>query len=314
MTSQGRLRVVAIGAGLVGSGVAVAGAIADVAANEWFGSGDVRAFAIWSGPFALWLAAVALLTRGWLHGLARIQRVVLSGLVGLVFGFVWTIAMALAMGAWVGAFSFPVLFLWMLGGLSAMCIWALYVQRIEPSVEERLAPRRQKWRIVLVLLGIPAGAVATAFTITFGVLFGSIFIWDRAERELHLLPAGYEGAVIIVFNDPNGAAARYDGKSRVYEIPESGVLRTQFPPNDGWSRPVYMYVDEEGRRTPIVTGAPCEDSLPGDPVQACLMGRMLMMDGQEIPEYQGYVVGRQADRRELYARGDSLLRHVFLGR
>jgi hypothetical protein len=168
---------------------------------------------------------------------------------------------------------------------------------------------------VLLILGVPIGAVAIAVVIVFGSLYGSIYLWDRAEPELHLIPDGFEGPVLIVFNDPNGTQPEYEGKSRLYEIPPSGVLRTQFPPNDGWGRPIYAYVDDQGKHTQIVTGAPCED-LPDDPVQACSMGRRAYGDATGLrirPEYSAYVVGRKGNRRELYAKGDSLVSVILFG-
>lgn len=314
VTSKGRVRFSAIGVGLLGSAVAVLLCIVYVAANDWFGSGDIRSYALWSAPFSVLLASVALLTRDWLQQLSRTRRYALAALLGLASGVVWTFAVALSMGPWVGTFSFPILYLWMLGGLSAMLIWAAYVGRTKPSAEELISARDGGTkRLTLLVLGVPIGAVAVAYAIVFGASYGSIHIWDRAEPELHLIPQGVEGPVLIVFNDPDGEPAEYEGESRVYEIPKSGVLRTQFSPNEGWRNPVYMYVDEQGQRTSIVTGAPCEDSLPGDSVQACLMSRAFMLDGQPIPDYQGYVVGREAERRDMYSRGDSLVRAEFLG-
>jgi hypothetical protein len=35
-----------------------------------------------------------------------------------------------------------------------------------------------------------------------------------AEPEVHLIPAGFEGPVIIIFNDPNGAPMRREGRAR----------------------------------------------------------------------------------------------------
>lgn len=316
MTQGAKFRVAAFVTGLLGSAAAVLFAFLYVAVNHGFGASDIRGFAFWSAPFAVLLAVVALLSRGWLQQAPRPLCFILSAILGLSYGFVWTVAVALGMGPWVGAFSFPILYLWMLGGMSAMLIWAAFVGRVKSSGDHlALTCASRIRRIVLLAVGIPMGAAAAAVGLVSGATYGSAYIWGRAAPELHLIREGFEGPVLIIFNDPDGEPREYEGKSRVYEIPPSGVLRTQFPPNDGWSRPVYMYVDEQGNRTRIVTGAPCED-LSGDPVQACLMARRsgLNVNRQHIqPEYDAYVVGRKGNRRDLYGRGDSLVSAVLFG-
>lgn len=71
------------------------------------------------------------------------------------------------------------------------------------------------------------------------------------EGEIHLIPKGYEGPVIIVFDQQNGVPEKYENGSRVYEIPNDGVLRTQFKPQEEGYIPMeklkYYYYDSNGR-------------------------------------------------------------------
>lgn len=56
--------------------------------------------------------------------------------------------------------------------------------------------------------------------------------WNElAEPEIHLLPAGFTGQVVILYDVADGAEAKREQGRRVYEIPASGVLRSQFPAN-----------------------------------------------------------------------------------
>jgi hypothetical protein len=71
--------------------------------------------------------------------------------------------------------------------------------------------------------------IATAIT-----LFCTVSCINRAEPEMHVLPKGFQGYVIIVFNDPNGQDEKYEDGFRVYEIPSNGILRTKFEFQDGW--------------------------------------------------------------------------------
>lgn len=72
-----------------------------------------------------------------------------------------------------------------------------------------------------------------------------------AEDSIWLIPEGYVGPVIIIFNQPEGAPKKYENGKRVYEIPENGILRTRFGPNNGIQKHWYFYVNADGNRTPI---------------------------------------------------------------
>lgn len=70
-------------------------------------------------------------------------------------------------------------------------------------------------------------------TLLFFILYLSSCI-KNAEPELHIINEGYQGYVIIIFNDPNGQEIKYKDEFRVYEIPPDGVLRTKFKSQTGW--------------------------------------------------------------------------------
>jgi hypothetical protein len=271
-----------------------------VAAHSGFGRGDLPAFGLWPVVLILPLLAVLRASDPFVLHRPRAARVIVALALGALSGVLFTIALAVGMGGWIGAFSFPVPYIWSGGAAMASAIGALVSPK--PTAPSSVSPPK---RVMTVVLSFAIVAVLPLL-----LAYASALVWDRAEPELHLLPEGYEGPVLIVFGDSLGAPVQYEGKARLYEIPRSGVLRTRFSPNEGWSRPDYEYVDATGRRTPIVPGAPCDDSLPGDPVQACLMGQLVVSGRRGLP-YSAYVVGRRAHRRELYERGDSLIRAVI---
>jgi hypothetical protein len=94
---------------------------------------------------------------------------------------------------------------------------------------------------------------------------------DRAEPEIYLIPYNFQGEVNIIFNQDGiaqkykneynrdsiympkiGAAKKYENRYRVYEIPSSGILLTQFKANSGWHIDrKYFYVDSLGNRFPL---------------------------------------------------------------
>lgn len=290
-------------------GVPLVAAVVYLAAHDWFGAGDLWAFAFWSVPFAGLVTFVGHRLHAWLSTQSKHRRYALVVAGGALTGVCWTLALAAAMGVWIGAFSVPILYLWVLGGVAAGLVFAA----LPISASKRTAPHNRSPRLLLLwVLAVPAGAAGLAFLILFGSMFGSIYIWDRAEPEVHLLPHGYEGPVLIVFDQPDGEPATYRNQTRVYEIPSDGVLKSQFGPNDGWRKREYWYVSPDGEHSPIVSGLPCDHSLPPQTIQACLMGRMWMSD-RSGPEYSAYTLGPTASQRELYSRGDSLVKAVVFG-
>ena len=74
---------------------------------------------------------------------------------------------------------------------------------------------------------------------------------QEAEDTIRLMPEGYQGPVLIIFNQKYGTPKEYEGDKRLYRIPENGILRTQFGPNYGMQKHQFFYVDNEGNRTEI---------------------------------------------------------------
>lgn len=72
-------------------------------------------------------------------------------------------------------------------------------------------------KIVIVIISIP-------------IIWFTFWYWyDKGEDEIYVLPKDYCGSVIIIFNDQNGKDEKYDIKrNRIYEIDNSGILKTKF--------------------------------------------------------------------------------------
>lgn len=90
----------------------------------------------------------------------------------------------------------------------------------------------------------------------------------QCEKEIYLLPEGFRGKMIVFFDQPDGEVIQYEDSTRVYAIPSSGYLRTQFPRNGGCmndDRIKFFYVDSLGTREPLdyFLNLP-KDSLPKD--------------------------------------------------
>ena len=56
---------------------------------------------------------------------------------------------------------------------------------------------------------------------------------DTGEQEIIIVPKDYTGYILVIFNQEEGEPVRYEGRKRVYEIPQNGILKTQFSGNYG---------------------------------------------------------------------------------
>ncbi|KAA5536548.1 hypothetical protein F0919_02450 [Taibaiella lutea] len=63
------------------------------------------------------------------------------------------------------------------------------------------------------------------------------------EPDIFILPDNFRGGILIIYNQKNGIAPQYHGKSRVYVIPKNGILKTQFLMDEDWKQlPQFYYV------------------------------------------------------------------------
>ena len=298
------LRSPALIAAVISAAAAPLLAAAYVRAHRGFGDGDIPVFTLWSLGLGAFLITALPLAYGRLARLSRARRAGLGALCGAVGGIVFTLTLALGMGPWINAFSFPILYLWAGAAALGCAVGAQFIAGAHVARQHR---RPLRWSIALAILVLALTAAAP-----FSLMLGSVYLWNRAEPEVHLLPAGFTGPVVILFDQANGTPPRREGRARVYEIPASGILRTQFRENDGWSSPRYYYVDSAGQRSPVVAGAPCDSSLAGDPVEACLQGTLLL-GNQPAQPYSAYIVGRRRDRTNAAEHVDSLIRALVYG-
>ena len=104
-------------AGVTATLGAILAAILYLAANRWFGAGDLSSMVIWSLPLGVLVGLAVRLVAARFTRAGRLWRFAALVAIGGGIGLVWTIAAGLILGAWIGAFSFPVLFCWFAGGL-----------------------------------------------------------------------------------------------------------------------------------------------------------------------------------------------------
>lgn len=73
------------------------------------------------------------------------------------------------------------------------------------------------------------------------LLMGSGMFMSHRPPQSHIIPADYEGWVVIVFEQEHGAPLIKREGSVQYRIPSTGILLTQGPSSAGWGEaPVYQ--------------------------------------------------------------------------
>ena len=89
----------------------------------------------------------------------------------------------------------------------------------------------------LKFIGLALGTFVLLYVVWVG-----LWLWYRsADDEMHIIPNNFEGCVIILFDKSDGEPKEYneDG-DRVYRIPKSGILKTQFKFEEGWRHDKYI--------------------------------------------------------------------------
>jgi hypothetical protein len=97
-------------------------------------------------------------------------------------------------------------------------------------------------------------------------LMGLIIFLSFAKREIYLIPDNLEGEVIVVFDQPDGEPEKYLDKKRLYEIPDDGILYTQFKWNSGMHNREFHFqsnmkndIDEVQKQYVFEAGKPDSD-------------------------------------------------------
>jgi hypothetical protein len=88
------------------------------------------------------------------------------------------------------------------------------------------------------------------------------------DEEYYILPSHYKGVVIILYNQKNGQPIKYEQGKRVYEVPQDGILRTQFTHSAGWLNLDEFFYLEDGKKIKIPYVIDGKD-IRSDRVQVC---------------------------------------------
>lgn len=77
---------------------------------------------------------------------------------------------------------------------------------------------------------------------------------QECEEEIYLVPEGFRGKIFVFFDQQDGQEKLYENTARLYRIPASGFIKSQFPKNGGCmsdGRIRFFYEDSLGTRKPL---------------------------------------------------------------
>ena len=94
----------------------------------------------------------------------------------------------------------------------------------------------------------------TFICVTFSLLSACSDSKENAPT-IYLIPEGYVGSIYIVYDIPNGETPKYEGESRIYDIPTSGMLITQMKTRYNNGEALFYYKNDDGTRTQIIDRA-----------------------------------------------------------
>jgi hypothetical protein len=269
---------------------------------------DFALFALATIPYAMLIGTMGLIAgssnhHNWLY-------TALQTLIVVVFAsYLWTLGFLGLLGFglyFIEAFRVPFFYYWIVGGLAGVWVASYFVRDSQP--QGLLIPSAGK---IGTLLLLPIACMTcTLVTVLTSISARGLLV--RNEPEVYLLPDGYVGPVLIVYDQPTGEPRKYEAGARVYEIPENGMLLTQFdPPQD--VNPDLWYVDGQGVRTQsILYGGSCVQDIMGDLLVACIQGILRKIQGKDAPWHTFLVVGRLSEQNELSKNSTERINDVLL--
>ncbi|MGY0408754.1 MAG: DUF6843 domain-containing protein [Polaribacter sp.] len=129
---------------------------------------------------------------------------------------------------------------------------------------------------------------------------------STGEKEIYLLPKDYTGYIVLIFNQEDGAEKKYEGDKRVYEIPSSGILKTQFKPNSGWSELSEFYYENSNSKKIPYTYEFKELKADSVVVYGGTTGTANRdLEGTSVIRFSMYYIGNKAQIQEAIDKADS---------
>ncbi|HZG54231.1 MAG TPA: hypothetical protein VEZ40_19170 [Pyrinomonadaceae bacterium] len=142
------------------------------------------------------------------------------------------------------------------------------------------------------------------------VLIGvGAYLWqgETGDDAIFILPSDYKGVVMILYNHKKVQPVKYEKGRRVYEIPPDGVLKTQFPFNQGWHNLYRFYYKQNGRMIEIPYVIDPKD-VRSDRVQVCCFssGKAGKDPNDTSVEFAQFYIGSKEEIDNAIEKGEKI--------
>lgn len=154
--------------------------------------------------------------------------------------------------------------------------------------------------------------IETIISIIIASLFYSC---NGGDKEVIIVPKNYRGYIVIIYNQKSGEKIKYEDRKRIYEIPSTGILKTQFEANYGLREFTEYYFDKIGDSSKIPSYANFK-TIPSNIVVGFIgaSGNANKdYEGKKTVEYSLYYIGtkdeiikavQQAEKLDIASIGD----------
>jgi len=138
-------------------------------------------------------------------------------------------------------------------------------------------------------------------------------IGGEPKEAVYLIPEGYVGSVVILFDQADGVTPDIENGFAVYNIPRDGVLRVNTSAVYSVDELNYFYVDQAGNRTEITPVYPSSQASegdgkktykqipPNDPTIYASIGEMGSFNANgRVIRFRAFGVGRASESERLF--------------
>lgn len=136
----------------------------------------------------------------------------------------------------------------------------------------------------------------------------ALFGCNNGEKEIIVIPKKFKGIILVIFNQKSGTAKSYHEGSRIYKIPQNGILKSQFSGNYG-SIGIPKYYYEVINEDNLLSSYLEERQIPANKIVA-LMGANgnanKDLAGKETVEFTFFYVGTKSEIEQYKEQADKL--------
>ena len=133
---------------------------------------------------------------------------------------------------------------------------------------------------------------------------------DPGRSQVFVLPAGFQGPVLVIYDQPEGARPAPVGGEIIYDVPEDGIVRTAFPEEVlAGAKVKFVYKSSPALPQYHTCTQMRLQGLAGDPAGVCWLA--IQVGGTGTPDHAVYIVTDWVGIPENYDRGARMLDSLF---